>query len=62
LDLIFSDQFSRNEPGAFEPLRATLLGNGDLYMHLADLRSYLEADDVLAGLYTRADDWRARRF
>jgi glucan phosphorylase len=40
LDLIFSDYFSRNEPGVFEPLRETLLTSGDRYMHLADLTSY----------------------
>ena len=45
LDLIFSDHFSRNEPGDFDPLRDTLLTDGDFYMHLADLRSYLEADN-----------------
>ena len=44
LDLIFSDHFSRNEPGVFAPLRDTLLTRGDYYMHLADLKSYLEAD------------------
>jgi len=37
LDLIFSDYFSRNEPGVFAPLRDTLLTHGDHYMHLADL-------------------------
>jgi starch phosphorylase len=57
LDLIFSVHFSRNEPGIFEPLRATLLGNGDHYMHLADLRSYLQADEALTRLYAHADDW-----
>src|SRR2546430_8789856 len=36
LDLIFSDHFSRNEPGIFAPLRDTLLTRGDYYMHLAD--------------------------
>src|SRR4051812_12115948 len=44
LDLIFSDHFSRNEPGVFEPLRDALLTHGDHYMHLADLASYLDAD------------------
>src|SRR5262249_39097460 len=44
LDLIFSDHFSRCEPGVFAPLRDTLLTYGDHYMHLADLKSYLEAD------------------
>ena len=44
LDLIFSDHFSPNERGVFEPLRDTLLKHGDYYMHLADLKSYLDAD------------------
>ena len=51
LDLIFSDHFSRNEPGVFAPLRDTLLTHGDYYMHLADLKSYLEADQRLRELY-----------
>jgi starch phosphorylase len=57
LDLIFSDHFSRYEPGVFEPLRTALLSSGDYYMHLADLRSYLEADDALVKLYAGPDDW-----
>ena len=57
LDLIFSDYFSRNEPGVFEPLRETLLTGGDHYMHLADLRSYLEADQRLCELYANPDGW-----
>jgi starch phosphorylase len=57
LDLIFSDHFSRNEPGVFEPLRETLLTSGDHYMHLADLRSYLEADRQLCELYANPDGW-----
>jgi len=57
LDLIFSDHFSRNEPGVFEPLRETLLTGGDYYMHLADLRSYLEADQRLCELYANPHAW-----
>jgi starch phosphorylase len=57
LDLIFSDYFSRHEPGVFTPLRDMLLTHGDFYMHLADLRSYLEADQRLVELYGRPDDW-----
>ena len=56
LDMIFTNHFSRNEPGVFEPLRDTLL-TGDHYMHLADLGSYLEADQRLVNLYSLADDW-----
>jgi len=57
LDLIFSDHFSQNEPGVFEPLRETLLTGGDRYMHLADLTPYLEADRRLLALYADAPEW-----
>ena len=51
LDLIFSDHFSRDEPGIFEPFREALLTHGDHYMHLADLRLVPEADRRLLELY-----------
>jgi len=57
LDMIFSDYFSRYEPGVFEPLRATLLTDGDHYMHLADLNSYLSADRQMLGLYADPKRW-----
>jgi starch phosphorylase len=57
LDLIFSDYFSRYEPGVFAPLRDALLTGGDHYMHLADLKSYLEADQRLRQLYTDPNAW-----
>jgi starch phosphorylase len=57
LDLIFSDYFSRNEPGVFGALRETLLTRGDHYMHLADLKAYLEADRRLVGLYADPEAW-----
>jgi glycogen phosphorylase len=60
LDLISSDFFSRNEPGAFTALLDILLRNGDFYMHLADLRSYLEADQRLIELYARPNEWAHR--
>jgi len=57
LDLIFSNHFSRFEPGVFGPLRDALLARGDYYMHLADLKSYLAADQRLRELYSDADAW-----
>jgi starch phosphorylase len=57
LDLIFSDHFSRREPGIFATLRETLLIRGDYYMHLADLVSYLEADAKLSAVYADPDAW-----
>jgi len=57
LDMISSDYFSRNEPGTFAPLLDVLLTGGDFYMHLADLGSYLEADQRLTTLYADPDAW-----
>jgi len=57
LDLIFSNYFSRNEPGAFDPIRDTLLTQGDHYMHLADLTSYAQAQDRLGDLYSHPSEW-----
>ena len=53
IDLISSDHFSRHEPAVFNPLLDTLLKNGDYYMHLADLRAYLESDGRLTELVCR---------
>src|SRR5262249_31589951 len=57
LDLIFSDHFSRYEPGVFLSLQETLLTGRDRFMHLADLGSYLEADGRLLDLYADAEGW-----
>jgi glycogen phosphorylase len=57
LDLIFSEHFNRHEPGIFAPLRETLLTRGDHYMHLADLKSYLDADQRLVDLYADPHAW-----
>jgi starch phosphorylase len=56
LDLIFSDYFSRYEPGVFNPLRDTLLTT-DHYMHLADLTSYVQAQERLGALYADPGAW-----
>ena len=57
LDLIFSDHFSRHEPGAFNPIREALLTHGDYYMHLADLKSYGETQERLGRLYADTQGW-----
>jgi glycogen phosphorylase len=60
LDLISSDYFSRYEPGIFSPIYDALLTHGDHYMHLADLKSYLDADERLCQLHTDRDGWARR--
>ena len=57
LDLIFNNHFSRHEPGVFGSIRETLLTQGDHYMHLADLRSYVETQAYVETLYRNPDAW-----
>ncbi len=57
LDLISGNHFSRYEPDIFRPLIDALLTEGDTYMHLADLRSYLVADHAACALYSDRDAW-----
>ena len=57
LDLIAGNHFSRNEPGVFGAILDALLGQGDHYLHLADLKSYSEAHARLGGLYTDQEAW-----
>jgi starch phosphorylase len=57
LDLIAGNHFSRNEPGVFTPILDTLLKSGDYYMHLADLRSYGEAQEQAGKLYADPEGW-----
>ncbi len=57
LDMISSNYFNPREPGIFRPLYDALLTYGDHYMHLADLKSYLNADQRLRDLYANPDEW-----
>lgn len=57
LELIFSNHFNPEEPGIFEPIRATLLEAGDYYMHLADLTSYVKTQETVATLYRDQPAW-----
>jgi glycogen phosphorylase len=57
LDLISADYFSHYEPGIFTLLRDELLAPGEEYMHLADLKDYLDADHRMVGLYADRKEW-----
>jgi glycogen phosphorylase len=57
LDLLFSDHFSAGEPGIFEPIRRTLLTDGDRYMHLADLASYTQVQRQVSDVFGDKEAW-----
>jgi glucan phosphorylase len=54
------NRYSRHEPGGFAPIIDAFLNRGDHYVHLADLRAYLEADRRLRALCAEPDA-RARK-
>jgi starch phosphorylase len=57
LDLIFAGHFSQGDNHVFDPLRQTLLDGGDFYMHLADLRSYADAQSRIGKLYASPEEF-----
>jgi glycogen phosphorylase len=56
LDLIASGHFSGSDRNLFRPILDTLM-RGDFYMHLADLNSYLEAEQRLCRWYANPREW-----
>jgi starch phosphorylase len=59
IDLLFSDELTPGEAGIFEPIRRRLLG-ADQYMHLADLRSYLQAHERAGQAYRDPATWAGK--
>ena len=60
LDLLASDHFSPDDPGAFLPVRRALLDNMDHYRHLADLTDYALAHRELDDCYGDREEWSRR--
>ncbi|MBI3270881.1 MAG: glycogen/starch/alpha-glucan phosphorylase, partial [Planctomycetes bacterium] len=60
LELLFSGRFNEKEPGLFDPIREALLERGDYFLHLADLRAYVDCHGRLAELYRDADAWNRK--
>ena len=59
LDLIGAGHFSASDPKLFQPLY-DLLMHGDQYMHLADLKSYLDVDRRMRDWYANQREWARR--
>jgi starch phosphorylase len=57
LDLLFSGHFNIHEPGIFDPIRKILLEKGDYYMHIADLPSYIKAQEKVEKAYRDQKSW-----
>jgi len=60
LDTIFSNRFNPREPGIYEPIRRTLLEEGDRYLLLADLPSYAAIHREADKVYLDYEEWSRR--
>lgn len=60
LDAIAGGEFSPHTPGLFRPIFDALTQEGDPFLLLADLRSYLEAQRRVDDLWRRPMEWTRR--
>jgi starch phosphorylase len=52
-----SNLFCAREPGLFDSIRGMLLDPRDEYVHLADLASYIAAQEAASALYREPREW-----
>ncbi|MBI3650488.1 MAG: glycogen/starch/alpha-glucan phosphorylase [Acidobacteria bacterium] len=57
MDSLNSDRFNPGEPGLFNWLFYAILNYGDHYYHLADLPSYIEAQERAGQEYLNQEEW-----
>ncbi len=57
VDTLSSELFSPGEPGLFNWVRNSLTEYGDYYMHLADMPSYIQAEDHAGSEYRNKPLW-----
>ena len=57
MDALNSDLFCKDEPGLFSWIYSSILDNGDYYFHLADLPSYIEAQEKVGMEFNQAEVW-----
>ena len=57
LDSMTSGHFSRGDKDLFRPLVANLTSPRDIYVHLADLQSYIDAQSAVDAAYVDRPSW-----
>ena len=60
IDALTSPAFELGEPGVFEPLRRVLLDDGDTYLHLADLDSYISVQQKISETFLEPAQWSSK--
>jgi len=60
VDAIRTNRFSHDEPGLFQWVVDSFLEHGDRYFHLADLESYIEAQERAGNDFLDKGAWSRR--
>jgi starch phosphorylase len=60
IDALSDGSFSQEGPGLFDPIRRSLLDEGDHYLHLADFRAYLAALEKVSNTFLDASAWNSK--
>ncbi len=60
IDALTSPTIELGEPGVFEPLRRVLLEDGDTYLHLADIESYISVQQKISDTFLDPSDWTSK--
>jgi glycogen phosphorylase len=56
MDAVSANRFSPREPGIFDPICSSLLGQ-DPYLHIADFESYVRTQDLASQMFADAVAW-----
>ena len=57
MDVIRSGRFNTEGPGQFDPICNSLMSEHDPYLHLADLKTYIEAQEAVEACYSKPALW-----
>jgi starch phosphorylase len=57
VDTLSSSLLAPEDPGVFDPIRASLLADNERYFHLADLMAYADAHQRAANLWIQPRAW-----
>jgi starch phosphorylase len=60
INALTSPVFELGEPGVFEPIRRVLLDDGDTYLHLADLESYISVQQKISDTFLDSARWTSK--
>lgn len=60
INLLDAEELTEGNSNLFRPIKEVLLDRGDYYLHLADFKSYMEAQEKVAEVFSDPAEWNKR--